>query len=59
MLEVYRNKKTKQIIHPIGKAETANHTMCLFPYGRQAKNGSRGVIQPVRNENIVKDRESF
>jgi len=57
MLDVYRIKKTKQIVYPVGK-EGNNHTLVLFPLNRRSNKGNWGTIQAVRNENIIKDREN-
>ena len=57
MLDVYRVKKTKEIVFPMGKTDE-NHTLCLFKLPRISKAGNYGVLQPVRNDNLVKDREN-
>ena len=57
MLEVHRIKKTKEIVFPIGKADN-NHTLCLFRFKEKSRAGKYGVIQSVRDDNIVKDREN-
>jgi len=59
MLETFRVKKTKQIVYPIGPVGKGGHTLCLFPLGFTTRAGNRSVIQPVRNENLVKDREQL
>lgn len=59
MLDIWRIKKTNQIVYPISAKEGSNHTYCLFPYKEQSKKGNMGVIQPVRNENLRKDREAL
>ena len=58
MIDITRVKKTRQIVWPMGKAGN-NHTLCLFPFGRTAKNSQRGHIQPVRNDNLIKDKETL
>jgi hypothetical protein len=58
MLDVWRVKKTKQIVYPIGTID-GKHTLCLFPFKTVSKNGKNGVVQPVRNDNLVKDRETL
>lgn len=58
MLDVCRIKKTKQIVYPIG-LNGPNYTLCLFPFSHVSKKNKRGVIQAVRNSNIVRDRESL
>lgn len=55
MIDVTRIKKTKEIVWPMGKADS-NHTLCLFKL-KNPKNGKRGVIQSVRNDNLIKDKE--
>ena len=59
MLDVWRVKKTNQIVYPISSSEGSKHTMCLFPFAKESKSGMRGVVQPVRNENLKKDRETL
>ena len=56
MMEITRLKKTRQIVYPMGAAGS-NHTLVLFPFSRNAKSGQRGHIQPVRNDNLITDRE--
>jgi len=56
MLDVYRIKKTREIVYPMGKADN-NHTLVLFRHKKQTHKGDWGNISPVRNENLVKDRE--
>ena len=58
MENVTRIKKTRQIVYPVGKA-TSNHTWCLFPFGRVSNKGNQGVVQSVRNDNLVTDREQW
>lgn len=55
--DTYRIKKTKKIVYPMQTGHT--HTLCLFPFGFTSKNGFRGVIQPVKNENLIRDKESI
>lgn len=57
MLDVHRIKKTKQIVYPMGKHDN-NYTLCLFPFAKPTSKGKLGAVQIVRNENIVKDRET-
>lgn len=59
MLDVWRVKKTKQIVYPISAAEDSNYTLCLFPFKEKSKKGMLGIVQPVRKENLVKDRETL
>lgn len=59
MLDTYRVKKTKQIVYPMSQGGKGSHTLCLFPFDFTSKKGARGVIQPVRNENLIKDREQL
>jgi len=58
MIDVTRVKKTGKIVYNMGKAGS-NHTWCLFPFGHTSKSGNRGHIQPVRNENLITDREKL
>lgn len=57
MDKITRVKKTGKIVYPIGKADSM-HTLCLFPFEFVSKKGGRGVVQPVKNDNLVTDRES-
>jgi len=59
MLDVWRVKKTGQIVHPIMSAEKNGYTLCLFPFKRKSIDGNYGSIQSVKNENLVKDREAL
>lgn len=58
MLDVVRIKNTGQIVYPIGSAD-ANHTLCLFPFKTRSHKGNWGVVQPVKNDNLKKDRETL
>ncbi len=57
MLDVHRIKKTKQIVYPMGKHDN-NYTLCLIPFTKPTSRGKLGAVQVVRNDNIVKDRET-
>lgn len=57
MLDVWRIKKTKEIVYPVGKQDN-NYTLCLFRHKVKSKSGNYGNIRPVRNDNLVKDREN-
>lgn len=60
MLDVWRVKKTKQIVYPIGAvADNSRYVLCLFPYKEKSKKGLLGVVQPVKTENLMKDREAI
>lgn len=58
MLEVTRIKKTGKIVYPIGMKDST-HTLVLFPHETKTHRGNLGVVQPVRNENLKKDRETL
>lgn len=58
MLDIVRVKKTGQIVYPIG-SQDANYTLCLFPFKRPSHKGNWGVVQPVKNDNLKKDRETL
>lgn len=58
MDKITRIKKTGKVVYPVGKADSM-HTFCLFPFGFVSKNGSRGVVQPVKNDNLITDRDSL
>ena len=57
MLDVYRIKKTREIVYPLGKADN-NHTLVLFRNKTKSNKGNWGNIRSVRDENIIKDREN-
>lgn len=59
MLDVWRVKKTKQIVYPLGAAERNGYTLCLFPFKHVSRNGKRGDVRAVKSDNLVKDRETF
>lgn len=54
---VTRIKKTRQIVQKVGPADSM-HTWCLFPLDKPSKKGNRAVLQSVKNDNLVTDRES-
>lgn len=55
MLKVWRIKKTKQIVYPIGESPNKEYTLCLFPFGRESRRGHRGAVQSVRKDNLYED----
>jgi len=57
MLDVYRIKKTREIVYPLGKADK-QHTLVLFRNKQKSNKGNWGDIRKVRDENIIKDREN-
>lgn len=57
MLEVTRIKKTRQIVYPVGTSDRSGYTEVLFPFGFISNKGNRGIVQSVKNSNLVKDRE--
>ena len=59
MLDVWRIKKTKEIVHPIGAAPKNGYILCLFPFKERSRRGKYGDLRSVKNENLVKDRETF
>jgi len=60
MLDVWRVKKTNQIVYPMGSVKDSNgYTLCLFPFTSKTNNGYRGVVQSVKNDNLKKDREEL
>ena len=54
-VDVCRLKKSNKIVYPLGKNGN-NHTNVLFPFGRKSKNGMRGEIMSVRNDNLIYER---
>lgn len=53
-----RVKKTGQRVIPVGK-QGANWVLCLFPFDTVSNRGNRGVVQPVRSENLVDERQEL
>ena len=56
MLDVWRIKKTKEIVYPMGKQDN-NYTLCLFRHANKTLKGNYGNVRAVRNDNLIKDRE--
>lgn len=56
MMKIVRMKKTGQMVHEVHKVDS-NHTMVLFPFTGISRRGNRGVCQPVRNDNLVVERQ--
>lgn len=54
METVTRIKKTGEIVRPIGSADSM-HTYCLFSTPN-ARNRN-GVVQTVRNDNLIEDKD--
>ena len=57
MLDVWRVKKTREIVYPMGKQDS-NYTLCLFRHKNQTKAGNYGNVRAVRTDNLIKDREN-
>jgi len=57
MLDVWRVKKTREIVYPMGKQDN-NYTLCLFRHKNQTKSGNYGNVRAVRTDNLIKDREN-
>jgi hypothetical protein len=57
MLDVWRVKKTGEIVYPLGKHDS-NYTLCLFKNKNQTKAGNYGNVRAVRTNNLIKDREN-
>lgn len=57
MLDVWRVKKTREIVYPMGKHDN-NYTLCLFRHKTKTNAGNYGDLRAVRNDNLVKDREN-
>jgi hypothetical protein len=55
--KVTRVKKTREIVIPIGKADSM-HTWCLFSFGEKSKKGNLANVRSVRNDNLKTDGES-
>jgi hypothetical protein len=58
MLDVWRMKKTKQIVHPVGAGPKGGYTYVLFPYNKKTKKGNRAALRIVKDENLLRDREN-
>lgn len=57
MLDIWRIKKTNEIVYPMGKQDN-NYTLCLFKHETKTRRGNHGDIRAVRNDNLIKDREN-
>lgn len=57
MLDVWRIKKTREIVQPMGKHDN-NYTLVLFQHKTRTNAGKYGHIGIVRNDNLIKDREN-
>ena len=57
MLDVWRVKKTREIVYPMGKQDN-NYTLCLFRHKTQTRAGNYGNVRAVRTDNLIKDREN-
>lgn len=58
MLDIWRLKKTKEIVYPISQGDKPGYINCLFTLDTKSKKGNLGDIRPVKESNISKDRES-
>lgn len=52
-----RIKKTGQQVIPTGYKVNGQWDLCLFPFDAPSKRGNLGVVQPVRSENLIDDRQ--
>jgi len=57
MLDVWRIKKTKQIVYPVGAAVKGGYTDVILPFDGVTRAGNRATILTVKNDNLMKDRE--
>lgn len=58
MLKVTRIKKTREIVQVVGSADNG-YSLVLFNFGgRKSNKGNLGVIQVVRNDNLITDNEA-
>lgn len=48
--------KSGQKVFPLHKSGN-QWTLCLFPYEQTSKKGNRGIVQPVRDENLIYTKE--
>lgn len=55
--KVTRVKKTREIVIPIGKADSM-HTWCLFSLNEKSKKGNLADVRSVRNDNLKTDGDS-
>jgi hypothetical protein len=58
MLDIWRVKKTKEIVYPISQAGKPGYINCLFTFDHKSKKGNLADVRPVKESNISKDRES-
>jgi len=54
MLKTTRIKKTKQRVFPI--ISSGEYTYVLLPFDGISRRGNRGVVQIVRNDNLVDEQ---
>ena len=54
-VDVCRLKKNGKIVYPLSKSGSS-HTDVLLPLNRKTRNGNRGVVMSVRNDNLVYER---
>jgi hypothetical protein len=52
MAQTHRLKKTRQIVHVVGK-EDSNHTIVMIQLDVPTRAGNRGILMSVRNENLI------
>lgn len=52
-MKITRIKKTKQIVVPVDKV--GEYTWCLFKFENTSNAGNNGVVQLVRNDNLIED----
>lgn len=59
MLDIWRVKKTNEIVHPISQAGKPGYIYCLFSLDKKSKKGNLADIRSVRESNIKKDRDTM
>jgi len=55
-MKTVKIKKTGQRVYILEKVDT-NHTYCIFHFDKVSKKGNLGVVQSVRNDNLVFSQE--
>lgn len=58
-MKLVRVKKTGQPVMPMGTVNTGTgeYELCLFPFDTPSRSGQRGVVQPVRKDNLIDERQ--
>jgi hypothetical protein len=55
MASVTRNKKTRQIVQVVGRVDS-QRSLVLIPLDKPTRKGNWGIVQVMRDENLVEDK---